>query len=120
LNPHKVEICKEILKKHQEKNHKIILFCDVVEAAQYYARKCDYEKAIDLYERSWAAEEDEKPRFWDALQGIATINKILGRTNEAEKTYDRILDCLKNEWGYSEDDKVYLEVAREKNAIISK
>ena len=90
------------------------------EAAQYYARKCDYEKAIELYERSWAAEEDEKPRFWDALQGIATIYKILERTNEAEKTYDRILDCLKNEWGYSEDDKVYLEVAREKNAIISK
>ena len=84
------------------------------EAAQYYARKCDYEKAIGLYERSWAAEEDEKPRFWDALQGIATIYKILGRTNEAEKTYDRILVCLKNEWGYSEDDKVYLEVAREK------
>jgi transcriptional regulator with XRE-family HTH domain len=84
------------------------------EAAQYYARKCDYEKAIELYERSWAAEEDEKPRFWDALQGIATINKILGRTNEAEKTYDRILDCLKNEWGYSEDDKVYLEVSLEK------
>ena len=90
------------------------------EAAQYYARKCDYEKAIELYERSWAAEEDEKPRFWDALQGIATINKILGRSKATEKTYDRILDCLKHEWGYSEDDKIYLEAVREKNAIISK
>ena len=90
------------------------------EAAQYYARKCDYEKAIDLYERSWAAEAGKKPRFWDALQGIATIHKIVGRIDEAEKTYDRILHCLQTEWGYSEDDKVYLEAFREKNSVTSK
>lgn len=90
------------------------------EAAQYYARKCDYEKAIDLYERSWIAEEQDKPRFWDALQGIATIYSIIGKADEAIKTYDRILECLKTEWGYSEDDKVYLEEVRERNAIKSK
>ena len=90
------------------------------EAAQYYARKCDYEKAIDLYERSWIAEEQSKPRFWDALQGIAIIYSIIGKMDEAIKTYDRILECLKTEWGYSEDDKVYLEEVRERNAIKSK
>lgn len=90
------------------------------EAAQYYARKCDYEKAIDLYERSWAAEEKDKPRFWDALQGIATIYSIVGKADEAIKTYDRILECLKTEWGYSEDDKVYLDEVRERNAIKAK
>ena len=90
------------------------------EAAQYYARKCDWEKAIELYERSWAAEEEQKPRFYDALQGIATIHKIAGRVNEAVETYDRILECLKIEWGCAEDDKIYLEAVREKNAIISK
>lgn len=90
------------------------------EAAQYYARKCDYEKAIDLYERSWIAEEQDKPRFWDALQGIATIYSIIGKSDEAIKAYDRILECLKTEWDYSEDDKVYLEEARERNAMSSK
>lgn len=90
------------------------------EAAQYYARKCDYEKAIDLYERSWVAEEDAKPRFWDALQGIATIYKIMGKIDEAVKTYDRILACLQDEWGYAKDDKPCLEVIRERNALISK
>jgi transcriptional regulator with XRE-family HTH domain len=90
------------------------------EAAQYYARKCDYEKAIELYERSWGAEEAEKPRFWDALQGIATIYSIMGRVDDAIKTHDRILECLKVEWGYSEDDKVCLDVIREKNEIITK
>lgn len=84
------------------------------EAAQYYARKCDYEKAVELYERSWAAEESDKPRFWDALQGIATIYKIMGRNDDAAKAHDRILECLKNEWGYTKDDKPYIEAMRMK------
>ena len=118
LGKYDVEKADKIIKKYVD-NHPDnggYLF----EAAQYYARKCDYDKAIDLYERSWAAEAGEKPRFWDALQGIATIHKIIGRIDEAEKTYDRILDCLQTEWGYSEDDKVYLEVIREKNSVTLK
>ena len=118
LGKYDVEKADKIIKKYVD-NHPDnggYLF----EAAQYYARKCDYEKAIDLYERSWAAEAGIKPRFWDALQGIATIHKIVGRIDEAEKTYDRILHCLQTEWGYSEDDKVYLEAFREKNSVTSK
>ena len=40
------------------------------ETAQYYAAKADYEKAVDCYERAFAA-DPRRPRFQDALMGIA-------------------------------------------------
>ena len=82
------------------------------EGAQYYARRCMYDKAISLYERNWQL--DKKPRFTETLQGISTIYKIKGDMDSAVKTYDRLLECLKSEWGYREEDKPYLEVLRMK------
>ena len=73
------------------------------EAAQYYARKCDYEKAIQYYEASFAAEENKKPRYTDALDGIADIYMIMGDYGKAAETKKRILDLLKNEWGFTEE-----------------
>lgn len=87
------------------------------ECAQYYARRCNYKKALELYERSWKAEN--APRYTDALQGIATIYKIIGDKQSAAEAYDRILECLRGEWGYSNDDKPYIEIEREK-ALIKK
>ncbi len=107
-----------------EKADKIIEECEgsyadngvfLFEAAQYYARRCKYEKAIEYYERSWAS--DDMPRFTDALHGIATIYKILGDKERARQTYDKILECLKTEWGYSKDDKPYIEAEREKALV---
>ena len=77
-------------------------FNAMFEAAQYYAEKCDYQKAIDLYEKSFAA-ETRRPRFTDELMGIADIYQIMGDYQKAADTYDRILDLLKNEWGMTED-----------------
>lgn len=77
------------------------------EAAQYYARKCNYEKALLLYERSWVCEN--APRYYDTLQGIAIIYRILGDKEKAAEAYDRILECLVKEWGYTKDDKPYIE-----------
>ena len=73
------------------------------EAAQYYARKCDYEKAIGYYEASYASEEDRKPRYTDALEGIALIHEARGEYQKAADTHGRILDALKNEWGFTEE-----------------
>jgi len=73
------------------------------EAAQYYARKCDYEKAVRYYEASYAAESDRKPRYTDALDGIAVIYELLGDFRKAADTRKRILDALKNEWGFTEE-----------------
>jgi len=90
------------------------------EAAQYYARKCDYEKALEFYERSWALEEDKKPRYTDALQGIALIYEIMGEKEKAAATYDRWIACLKDEWGFAEDDKAVVDTVREKNRVLAK
>ncbi len=89
------------------------------EIAQYYARKCEYEIAIEYYEESWALEEAKKPRFTDALDGIATIYEILGDHEKTNETYDRIITCLKNEWGYKDDDAAVISIERKKKALIN-
>ena len=85
------------------------------EAAQYYARKCEYKKAIGYYEASYAQETDRKPRYTDALEGIAQIYEIMGEYQKAADTQKRILDALKNEWGFSEE-----TVVRETEAEINR
>ena len=75
------------------------------EAAQFYARRCDYERAIGFYEAAYAA-ETRRPRFIDALQGIAVIYEIRGEYDRAVETRERILDALKTEWGLTEETSV--------------
>lgn len=87
------------------------------EAAQYYAKKGTYDRAIELYEASY--EIDEKPRFGDALQGIITIYEIEGKYKEAVTICDRWLENLKNEWNLSEEAMVK-EVEREKSRLLDK
>ncbi len=87
------------------------------EKAQYHARKCEYEKAIRYYEKSWEMESDSKPRFTDALFGIATIYEIMGDKGKATEIYDRVIDCLKDEWGYKEDDAAVIETERKKKLL---
>ena len=87
------------------------------EVAQYYAKKGVYDRAIELYEASY--ERDEKPRFTDALQGIATIYEIQGKYQEAADTCDRLLENLRNEWNLTEEAAVK-EVEREKARLLDK
>lgn len=72
------------------------------EAAQYYAKKCDYGKAVKCYELSFE-KEVHRPRYIDALQGIAQINEIKEDYAQAARTYDRIVDVMRNEWGLTEE-----------------
>ncbi len=88
------------------------------ESAQYHARKCEYTKAIRFYEASFAAEEQQKPRFTDALQGIAMIYEIIGEPSKAVETYDRMIACIKDEWGYRDEDAAVVEVERQKKRLI--
>ena len=83
------------------------------EAAQYYAKKADYPKAIALYEQSFE-KEDRRPRFTDELMAIADIYEIMGEYRKAAETYDRIIDLLENEWGFTED--TGLKQAKEEKA----
>lgn len=88
------------------------------ESAQYYARKCEYGKAIACYEACWKVEESQKPRFIDPLQSIAIIYEILGEREKAIETYDRMISCIKDEWGYKDEDAAVLEVEREKKRLM--
>ena len=86
------------------------------EAAQYYARKCDYGKAVTLYERAFEIDK-RRPRFQDALMGIAEIYEIEGEYGKAAETWDRITDLLENEWGLTEE--VELEQAKKEKARLA-
>ena len=88
------------------------------EAAQYYAAKCGYDKAIELYERSFQ-KTTRRPRFQDELMGIADIWQIRGDYKKAAETYGRIVDLLEHEWGLTDD--VELQVARSRrDALLAK
>ena len=102
-------IMEELLSEQPEND--AVLF----ESAQYYAAKCSYQKAIDCYERAFAA-DPRRPRFQDALMGIADIYEIMGDYAAAAKTCDRILDLLENEWGLSEETDSSVTVAKKRKA----
>ena len=72
------------------------------ETAQYYAKKADYRRAIGLYELAFER-DPARPRFQDALMGIADIHEILGEHRAAAETWDRIVRLLREEWGMTED-----------------
>ena len=111
--PEADRIIEQMLKTHENNSdrYEAVLF----EAAQYYAAKCDYDKAIDCYERSFEADK-RRPRFQDALMGISDIYRIKGDYRKAAETYDRIIDLLKNEWGFTEE--VELKDAQAKRAAL--
>ena len=87
----------EALRKDHE-NDSAFLF----EAAQYYARKCDYDCAIAHYELSFE-KETRHPRFMDELHGISEIYEIRGDYQKAAETWDRIAELLEQEWGMTEE-----------------
>ena len=95
----------------EEPDNDAVLF----ECAQYYAAKCDYDKAIDCYERCFAV-DSRRPRFQDALMGIADICEIKGDYRKAADTYDRIIDLLENEWGMTEETDSSVTTARQEKA----
>ena len=92
-------------------------FACLFEAAQYYAAKCEYDKAIALYERSFEKEQ-RRPRFQDELQGIAQIYQIRGEYRKAAETYERIIQLLEKEWGMTEE-LALQEAKREKARLLA-
>ena len=94
------------------------VFAFLFEDAQYYAGKCDYDKAIALYEHSFEL-EPRRPRFQDELMAIADICEIWSDYRKAAETYDRIIDLLENEWGLTEEVELQ-QAKREKTRLLAK
>ena len=93
-------------------------FVWLFEAAQYYAAKCDYDRAIALYERSFEL-EPRRPRFQDELMAISDIWEIRGDYRRAAQTCDRIVALLEQEWGLTEEVELQLAKA-ERTRLLEK
>ena len=107
-------IMEELLAEQPEND--AVLF----EIAQYYAAKADYAKAVECYERAFAADR-QRPRFTDTLMGIKDIYEIMGDYANAAKTCDRMLELLENEWGLSEEtDSSVTAAKKEKARLLAK
>lgn len=128
-DPIHVEIYRaniELARYNEEKADRIINdlaenkdnFIYLFEAAQYYARKGDYDRAIELYELSFE-KEPRRPRYQDELMAIADIYELCGNYRKAAETYDRIIDLLQNEWKLEEDTDIK-QAQRKKAALLEK
>lgn len=87
------------------------------ELANINAEKCEYEKAIKMYERSF--ELAKKPRYVDALHGIEICYEIMEDYENAAKYCDKQIEVLREEWRF-EEGEVIENVLRRKKIISGK
>ena len=88
------------------------------EIAQYYAKKGQFTKAISYYELSFEKTK-RRPRYTDELLSIIDIYDILGDYQKEVETYDRLIDCYKNEWNMSEEVELK-DVQKKKMMVLEK
>ncbi len=110
LGRHDVKTADEIMDKLVEDNP---TNCDALfETAQYYAKQGKYEKAIKFYDLSFE-HEPKKPRYIDAPQAISHIYAIMGDYKKAAEAYERVVKCLKEEWGCDSEEMSLKDAERE-------
>jgi len=82
--------------------------------ANYYADICEYDKAIEYFEKSFALDkaQQKKPLYTDALDSITMMYEIQEKYDEAVKCCDRILTVLKEEFGFTEGEPVRIVMER--------
>ncbi len=88
------------------------------EVAQYYAKKAQYDKAINYFEESFE-KDPKRPRFIDALLSIADIYDIMGDIKKEIETYDRIIACSRDEWGMDEEIELK-DTINKRNSLLNK
>lgn len=90
------------------------------ELANYYADKCEYEKAIAYYEKSFELDKQEqkRPVYTDALWAIEMIYEIQEKYEEAVQICDRLLAHLEAEFSFTEGEPVR-EVSEAKQRLLN-
>lgn len=88
------------------------------EVAQYYAKKAQYDKAINYYEEAFE-KDPKRPRYIDALLSIADIYDIMGDIKKEVETYDRIIACSRDEWGMDEEIELK-DTINKRNSLFNK
>ncbi len=76
-------------------------FCDLGDG---YLKLGEPDKAIEAYEKSYTMQE--APHIYDGLCSIAQVYDIEGRKKEAIKTYERIINCLKQDYNVSDGEQI--------------
>ena len=76
----------------------------VFDVAGFYGEICEYEKALEFYQRSY--DLLESPRMYDALVGIARTYEMMGRYDEAIGAWEKVKENLENDWGIDEGTQV--------------
>ena len=72
----------------------------VFDIAGFYGEICEYEKAIEYYQKSY--ELLDPPRMYDALVGVARTYEIMGRYDEAIAAWEKVKENIENDWGIDE------------------
>ena len=76
----------------------------VFDIAGFYGEICEYEKAIEFYQRSY--ELAESPKMYDELVGIARTYEIMGRYDEAINAWENVKENIEKEWGIDEGTQI--------------
>jgi transcriptional regulator with XRE-family HTH domain/DNA-binding SARP family transcriptional activator len=76
----------------------------VFDIAGFYGEICEYEKAIEFYQKSY--ELAESPKMYDALVGIARTYEIMGRYDEAIGAWEKVKENIEKEWGIDEGTQI--------------
>ena len=76
----------------------------VFDIAGFYGEICEYEKAIEFYQKSYDLQES--PRTYDALVGIARTYEIMCRYDEAVEAWEKVKENIEKEWGIDEGTQV--------------
>ena len=76
----------------------------VFDIAGFYGEICEYEKAIEFYQKSY--ELAESPKMYDALVGIARTYEIMGRYDEAIDAWEKVKENIEKEWGIDEGTQI--------------
>lgn len=76
----------------------------VFDIAGFYGEICEYEKAIEFYQKSY--ELQESPKKYDALVGVARTYEIMCRYDEAIRAWEKVKENLEKDWGIDEGSQV--------------
>ena len=76
----------------------------VFDVAGFYGEICEYEKAIEYYQKSY--DLLESPKMYDALVGIARTYEMMGRYDEAIGAWEKVKENIEKEWGIDEGTQI--------------
>ena len=92
------ECWQQMLKQYPEHSSAWFVYADDL------VKHARYTEAIEAFEKSFSLAKP--PRMTDALDSIAQIYQLLGQSEKAANTYERVLEILKDDWQITEGETV--------------